>query len=431
MRNRWKRTWESYILRRYNGLMEAKKLWTHDFAIITVGTVISMFGNALTGFAASLMVLDYTGSTFLYSICLAIYTVPQIVMPMISGAILDRFSRKRAIYMLDFLSAGLYGLAALLVATNHFSPLLLGIYLFLIGSISSIYAVAYDSFYPLLVAEENYQRAYSIAAILETISAVMVPVAAFVYNRWGIAPVFVIDAISFFLAASMETRIGADEKYIARQRNTRSETKAARQVIKDMKEGMQYLHSERGLWYVTLYFAASSIVGGCSTALTLPYFRETYANGEYVYMVVWGMALLGRALGGNYHYRHTMRRQKKYEIALFVYVATNLIEGLYLFCPVPVMAVLCFVSGVLGITSYTIRVSGTQAYVPDEKKGRFNGAFNMLNTAGALIGEVSGGALSQTVGSRLVILLYMLACAGAAVIFIGLHRNAVSKIFEQ
>lgn len=82
--------------------MEAKKLWTHDFAIITVGTVISMFGNALTGFAASLMVLDYTGSTFLYSICLAIYTVPQIVMPLISGAILDRFSRKRAIYMLDF-----------------------------------------------------------------------------------------------------------------------------------------------------------------------------------------------------------------------------------------------------------------------------------------------------------------------------------------
>ena len=55
----------------------------------------------------------------------------------------------------------------------------------------------------------------------------------------------------------------------------------------------------------------------------------------------------------------------------------------------------------------------------------------MLNTAGALIGEVSGGALSQTVGSRLVILLYMLACAGAAVIFIGLHRNAVSKIYNR
>ena len=63
--------------------------------------------------------------------------------------------------------------------------------------------------------------------------------------------------------------------------------------------------------------------------------------------------------------------------------------------------------------------------------GSFNGAFNMLNTAGALIGEVSGGALSQTVGSRLVILLYMLACAGAAVIFIGLHRNAVSKIYNR
>ena len=37
-------------------------LWTRDFTIITVGSVISMFGNALAGFAISLFVLDYTES---------------------------------------------------------------------------------------------------------------------------------------------------------------------------------------------------------------------------------------------------------------------------------------------------------------------------------------------------------------------------------
>ena len=34
------------------------KLWTRDFTIITAGSVISMFGNAMSGFAMSLMVLD-------------------------------------------------------------------------------------------------------------------------------------------------------------------------------------------------------------------------------------------------------------------------------------------------------------------------------------------------------------------------------------
>jgi len=40
-----------------------------------------------------------------------------------------------------------------------------------------------------------------------------------------------------------------------------------------------------------------------------------------------------------------------------------------------------------GITSYTIRISATKSYVSYEKKGRFNGAFNMLSTVDALIGE--------------------------------------------
>lgn len=46
-------------------------------------------------------------------------------------------------------------------------------------------------------------------------------------------------------------------------------------------------------------------------------------------------------------------------------------------------------TGILGVTSYTIRISATQSYVPDEKKGRFNGAFNMLNTVGSFTGTCS------------------------------------------
>ena len=55
------------------------RLWTRDFTIITLGTVVSMLGNAVSGFAISLLVLDYTGSVFLYTlymVCL-LYTSPS------------------------------------------------------------------------------------------------------------------------------------------------------------------------------------------------------------------------------------------------------------------------------------------------------------------------------------------------------------------
>ena len=53
-----------------------KGLWTRDFTIITLGSVVSMFGNAMSGFAMSLMVLDISDSTFLYAIYIMMYTVP-------------------------------------------------------------------------------------------------------------------------------------------------------------------------------------------------------------------------------------------------------------------------------------------------------------------------------------------------------------------
>ena len=158
---------------------ESKKgnpLWTRDFTILTLGSVVSMLGNAMSGFAMSLMVLDISGSTLLFALYVAMYTLPMIIMPVFSGAILDRFSRKKTIYTLDFLSAALYLLMGGVLMAGWFSFPLFLIYCFVLGSIESIYMVAYESFYPLLITEGNYQKAYSIASVLETFSAVMIPV---------------------------------------------------------------------------------------------------------------------------------------------------------------------------------------------------------------------------------------------------------------
>ena len=44
------------------------RLWTYDFTVITIGSVVSMVGGTLSGFAVSLVVLDYTSSTLYYRV---------------------------------------------------------------------------------------------------------------------------------------------------------------------------------------------------------------------------------------------------------------------------------------------------------------------------------------------------------------------------
>ena len=407
-------------------------LWTRDFTIITLGSVVSMFGNAMAGFAMSLMVLDISESTLLYAIFIAAFTIPQLFMPLISGAFLDRFSRKKTIYTLDFVSAFLDILMAVILFTGWFSFPVFIIYCLIIGTIQSTYMVAYESFYPLLISEGNYQKAYSIASVLETLSAVMVPVATFLYGKIGLAPLLIVNGVCFFIAAVMETQIKAEEHYIAKQKETRAEgTKAAKQILLDMKEGFQYFAAEKGLLAIAAYFVISSVCGGVSEVIVLPYFKSTFENGQYWYIFVMAFSLAGRAIGGFIHYKVKIPAKYRYLIAFVVYIVISLCEGFYLFFPFPVMMALCFIIGIGGVTSYTIRISATQSYVPDEKKGRFNGAFNMLMTVGMLIGEFAAGALSKVVSERIILMCAMLLCAVCAVLFIGGGRKHVAKIYNR
>jgi len=48
-------------------------LWTKNFSIITIGTVISMLGNALSGFTVGLLVLEIANSVLLYAIYNVLY----------------------------------------------------------------------------------------------------------------------------------------------------------------------------------------------------------------------------------------------------------------------------------------------------------------------------------------------------------------------
>ena len=146
--------------------MKRQTLWTYDFTVITIGSFVSLVGNALSNFALSLLVLDYTGSTFLYMLFQVSFQLPIMICPVLAGPWLDRVSRKKVIYTLDFVSAGYYLLLFVLLRSGWFSyPLLLAGGVFT-GVIGSIYSVAYESFYPNLVPEGGLGKAYAIGSLL-------------------------------------------------------------------------------------------------------------------------------------------------------------------------------------------------------------------------------------------------------------------------
>ncbi len=409
-------------------------LWTKDFTIITIGSVISIAGSVLSGFAMSLFVLDYTGKPFYFALFGILYFLPSVAAPILAGPFLDRFSRKKTIYMLDFITSGIYVIFTLVMQFGRINMPIVAAGTFLIGTINSVYQVAYQSFYPLLITKGNYSKAYSIASSLETLAMMVTPISAFVYNKVGLVPLLAFNAVTYFIAAVMETQITQSEDYIEKRKaedSLEGETlRGLKRFASDFKEGMSYLISEKGLLFVAIYFTFSAMDSGVVQTLSLPYFKMNFSNGEYIFMVVGAGSAIARAVGGLVHYRIKLPQHRKFDIALFVYLVLGLIGAVFLFTPVPVMIILFAMTGLLGVTSYNIRISATQRYVPDEKKGRFNGTFNTLNVIGMLIGQFGSGLLSLALNSRTIITISSLVGMAAAIIFIGGNRKHIAPIYN-
>ena len=403
-------------------------LWTKDFTIITMGSIVSMLGNVMAYFAISLFVLDYTDNGFYYALYVFLGTFPQIAAPVLAGPLMDRFSRRRTIYMLDYASAAIFMLVALIVRFDFFSFPILAVLTVLMGTINSTYMVAYDSFYPLLITKGFFTKAYSISSVLETMSMAVVVVATYFYKTFGLFPMMVANSICFLIAATFETRISDVEKNAPALEGNNYRIG---DYIEDAREGIKYLISEKGLLLITVYFMFSNMSGGAEQVIVLPFFKRNFANGEYIFMSVMGFMLLGRVIGGMIHYKIKFPVDKKYIIAFIVYLVIGVCFGGLLYLPLWLMRVACFTSGILGVTSYNIRISSTQSYVPNEKRGRYNGAFIMLNTVGSMVGQLVAGALLVATSHRAVMLIINGLGILAAVILIGGGKKHIEPIYNR
>ena len=417
--------------------MKQKNLWTYDFTVITVGSFVSMVGSALVSFAISLLVLEYTGSNFLYMLFNLSFEVPALVCPILAGPYLDRMSRKKVIYVIDFLSAGYYLLLYILLRNGWFNYPILLLGCFFTGIIGSVYGLAYESLYPNLVSEGNLGKAYSVASILTDLATMTYPLGAILYSWLGsAAPIFAIQAACCFIAACFERGIRHQETHMASAPPLDGRNAMA-QFRRDLREGVDYIRGEKGLLMIVLYFACANVCF-CSSDLALPFFVNNAGlfsawpvAAATLYAIIANFSTLGRFAGGLFQYKVRIPKERKFLIALCVYAVSNLLEGTRMFLPIPLMAAAFFLNGALGVTSYTIRAAATQAYVPDGKRARFTGVFSMLTSTGGVVGSLLIGALAEFFPERSVMLWANAVGMVFVYLFMYRGREHVKQIYNR
>ncbi len=405
-----------------------QKLWTKNFSIITIGTIISMMGNAVSNFALGLVVYNNTNSTLLYSLFIILNTLPRVLIPMIAGPFVDRYSRKNIIVNIDTIYGFLFLFFSYITYIGFFNYTF---YIFLgmiLGTLDSFYSVAYESLYPEFISEGNFSKAYSISSLIYPIAnTIMVPIAGFAYDKVGVTPLFLFNSFTFFITQAVERLIDADEAHLRFE--SKGVSHKQRTYWSDLKDGISYIKVEPGLLAITAYFFISNLTGASTHTLFLPYF--TALNMVSQYSVLMSISTFGRIIGGLLHYRFKYPTEQKFKITLFVYVAIAFLDGIMLFTAYPIMAIINFLIGILGVTSFNIRISGTQNYITSDKRGRFNGMFMMVTMLGSVIGQFTSGILGDIFPIPTVVAGFMIINAMGAFAIMLRNKTHVKKIYNQ
>ena len=111
----------------------------HNFFILVIGQIISLFGSAIQRFALSLYLLDITGSATIFSSILALSMIPVVVVAPFAGVIADRADKKKVMVILDFLSAIFISLYAVTLFQGNITYMYVGILMVALSVFSTIY----------------------------------------------------------------------------------------------------------------------------------------------------------------------------------------------------------------------------------------------------------------------------------------------------
>lgn len=161
----------------------------------------SSLGSSMTYFALTLWMWRQTQSATAIALILVFYQLPQLVLSLFSGVLIDRIPRKQLLWISDA------GAACCTIAVGILAGLQIlhiwHIYLIaaIIGGFGNLQMLTYSTLVPLIVPPQHHARASSMGAMVEYGAAILSPaLAGGLYPFVGLLGITAIDMTTFLAA---------------------------------------------------------------------------------------------------------------------------------------------------------------------------------------------------------------------------------------
>ncbi len=403
-----------------------KTLWTRNYTLLMLSTLLGCVGGITGGYALSLLVFDETKSTMASAIVLAIQIVPDFLLPIFIAPWMDRMPRKPFLVGGDALNGLLYVGAGVYLLLCRFSSLGYLCFSLLLATLSAFDQLAYNSIYPKLIPQGMEQKGYAVSGMLYPIvQVVMMPVAAALYDLLGVGTLLLLQGGLSLAAALLESRIRiSEEKRLEGRRYT------LRLWWQDLCEVGRYFKKEKGLRALYAYMAITNGVATGYGPIVTAFFRTAAGFSMVMYSFFSVAEFAGRTLAGVLQYTVKIPAKRRFGMIFGVYQAYETMDMCLLWLPYPLMLVNRALCGFLGSNSATMRQTAVQQYLPETLRARVNAFFNIEQTLASSVLALLVGALGEVLDYRLCVTLCGAAAMTACWLLVWRGRRHVRPVLE-
>ncbi|MBN8047258.1 MULTISPECIES: MFS transporter [Peptostreptococcaceae] len=378
--------------------MNRSLLKNKDFSLLMAATFISTVGTIVQNTALSLYVLDTTQSSVKFASVLVLSSLPQLILGPFCGVISDWVDRKKFMVILNMISAMVIIVPTILLFNNKITLSVIYAIVITLGFIMAFYSPTSAGVIRIIVKDKNLSDAYAINSFVDSIEYMIAPmIGAIVYSLFGLKIIFLLNGLSFILAAILQFKI-----HIPLKKETIDKL-SLKKFNSDFIQGITYIFNNKNLWYLAVtimlfnFFSAPlfSVGTGYIAKLQFKVSNEQFSLIETIGVIA---SFMGPVL-----YAFTKNKislQKLFQLSIFIsailillisLISTNFLNNLFgsYVLYLILFFIISLVEGPLNIAIMTL----IQNSIDIEYIGRSNGIITTMFIGLVPLGQLFYGML--------------------------------------
>lgn len=378
--------------------MNRSLLKNKDFSLLMAATFISTVGTIVQNTALSLYVLDTTQSSVKFASVLVLSSLPQLILGPFCGVISDWVDRKKFMVILNMISAMVIIVPTILLFNNKITLSVIYAIVITLGFIMAFYSPTSAGVIRIIVKDKNLSDAYAVNSFIDSIEYMIAPmIGAIVYSLFGLKIIFLLNGLSFILAAILQFKI-----HIPLKKETIDKL-SLKKFNSDFIQGITYIFNNKNLWYLAVtimlfnFFSAPlfSVGTGYIAKLQFKVSNEQFSLIETIGVIA---SFMGPVL-----YAFTKNKislQKLFQLSIFIsailillisLISTNFLNNLFgsYVLYLILFFIISLVEGPLNIAIMTL----IQNSIDIEYIGRSNGIITTMFIGLVPLGQLFYGML--------------------------------------